>query len=109
MSDHGPTAAESELSYWKWRAKRLDAEMGELREQLDGYKALADHYSAQLRQIRGEDENWVLVPRENFDGLCDDRIELSGLRKSYDEMVGIAADLCRACGFSMVDASGEAV
>ncbi|MBR2804130.1 MAG: hypothetical protein IKE20_03160 [Eggerthellaceae bacterium] len=31
------------------------------------------------------------------------------LQSAYDEMVRVAADLCRACGFSMVDASGEVV
>lgn len=31
------------------------------------------------------------------------------LQRAYDEITGIAADLCRACGFSMVDAAGEAV
>ena len=35
--------------------------------------------------------------------------ERDELRAAYDELTAIAAQLCRACGFSMVDASGEVV
>ena len=35
--------------------------------------------------------------------------ERDGLQAAYDGIVAIAADMCRACGFSMVDASGEVV
>ena len=31
------------------------------------------------------------------------------LQAAYDDVAGIAADLCRAFGFEMVDASGEVV
>ena len=31
------------------------------------------------------------------------------LQRFHDRAVGIAADLCRACGFQMVDAAGEVV
>lgn len=31
------------------------------------------------------------------------------LREAYDEITRIADELCRACGFSMVDASGEVI
>lgn len=35
--------------------------------------------------------------------------ENNALRVRVDELTAIAAQLCRACGFSMVDASGEVV
>lgn len=58
-----------------------DARIAELTEQRD---AALDMYEGLLRENRA-------------------------LQAGYDEIVGIAADLCRACGFSMVDAGGEAV
>ena len=35
--------------------------------------------------------------------------ERDELQAAYDEITGIAADLCRVCGFSMVDVNGEVV
>lgn len=31
------------------------------------------------------------------------------LQEAYDELVGKCAELCAACGFAMVDASGEVI
>ena len=41
--------------------------------------------------------------------LANVTVERDELQEAYDEVAGIAADLCRACGFSMVDAAGEVV
>lgn len=58
-----------------------DARIAELTEQRD---AALDMYEGLLRENRA-------------------------LQAGYDEIVGIAADLCSACGFEMVDAGGEVI
>ena len=41
--------------------------------------------------------------------LCKCMAERDELQAAYDEFTRIAAELCRACGFSMIDASGEVI
>lgn len=58
------------------------------------------------------DADAARLQRENMQlarDLGECMAERDELQAAYDEMAAIAADLCRACGFSMVDASGEVV
>ena len=61
------------------------------------------------RDLRAEMSNLArdlgecMAERDQLRRRCDE------LQAAYDEASGLAADLCRAFGFSVVDASGDAV
>lgn len=76
--------------------------IAELTEQLEAAhaknRALKAHISKMQHGRHGWHVKGVELEKENAE-----------LQAAYDELAEIAAQLCRACGFSMVDAAGEVV
>ena len=73
----------------------LDDELAEMHEDVKRAEKRADELEAE---------------RDRWKAECNELdVENIGLQRAYDELVRIAADLCGACGFQMVDASGEVV
>ena len=88
----------------------------ELKRQIDERQARVDELTEQLEAAHAKNRSLrqhIAKMQEGRHGWHVKGVELekenAELRAAYDELTAIAAQLCRACGFQMVDASGEVV
>ena len=102
------------MNNWEWLKSLEPAELSAWFEAEHGAPGATE--CQPMRDLMGECDEYERIvdrlQRENMQlasDLGECMAERDELRAAYDALVAIAADLCRACGFSMVDAGGEVV